>query len=94
MRRRDFVASVVAGAAGTWPFAGRAQQKGLFVMAPQPFVLGIPDTAIADLKTLGSLDSLMPRRANHGLMAPASSIFATWFPTGRIDSTGALKKQP
>jgi microsomal epoxide hydrolase len=51
MRRRDFVASVVAGAAVTWPFAGRSQQKGLFVMAPQPFVLRISDTAIADLKT-------------------------------------------
>src|SRR5712691_12073746 len=51
MRRRDFVASVIAGAAGTWPFAGRTQQKGSFVMAPQAFVLRIPDMAIADLKT-------------------------------------------
>jgi len=49
MRRRDFVASV--GAAVTWPFAGRTQQKGSFVMAPQAFVLKIPDMAIADLKT-------------------------------------------
>lgn len=51
MRRRDFVASVVAGAAGTLPFVGRTQQNGSVVITPQAFKLKIPDNAIADLTT-------------------------------------------